>query len=249
MGIDPLRRPHEHTTTDADPGAGPSRRRFLAGVAAGSAAVAVGSQLALGNVLPVGAQEEEFEPSEDEVQILFLAGLELAMAQAYRQAAQTSGLAEATVTVLRSFGTHHSRAAASLNALLTDVIPAVEFPNQTLLAEATATLTGLTDQAQVTTALADLEERLAATYLAAMGRIEVITDANRVSALAGVPGRHVVVLRSIADPAVDPAELVPATQTTEGAFTIAEYPQGEEPAAEEGTEGTDETDATTEGEG
>jgi len=244
--MDPV--PEENSVTDVDlaasgPG-GSSRRRFLAGVAAGSAALAVGSQLPLGGMLPAAGQDE-FEPTADEALASFLAGLALAANQAYGIAAATPGLTESTLNVVRSFGTHYTSHAATLNALLSDVVSPVNDPNQTLLAEVTGALTGQTDVATVLGSLADLEDRMSATYFEAMGGFEEITDAGRMATLAGVPGRHATVLRHLIAPDGPRADLVPETQDGEGAFTVADYPPG--PAEVADTADTAEADTESAG--
>lgn len=227
MGSHPLRLPEENSVTDGDPAVsqsgGSSRRRFLAGVAVGSAALAVGSQVPLGGVLPAAGQDE-FEPTPDETLATFLAGLALAVGEAYRLAAATPGLTQSTLAIERAYGIHYVTHATTLNGLLSDVISPVTEPNATLLGEVTGSLSGQIDVATALETLAAIEDRMGATYFEAMGAFADINDSAAVAGLAGVPGRHATVLRFLVAPDGDPGALVPETQDGEGAFAATDYP-------------------------
>lgn len=232
MGTHPPRLPDltdEIATGDArrPQGDDASRRGFLKKVAVGGAVLAVGSQVVpVGGLVPGASGQEDEEgvtPNPDEEQIIFLAGIALASAEAFSAAEATTGLSEDVLAALRSQGAHSSSQASDLNGLLPEVIGTVTAPNQALVDEATSALEGA-DQVAALNALADVQDRVGATYLAALGQIGDINDARLVASLVPVPGQTATLLRTLADPAVDPASLVPETLTTEGALTPAEYP-------------------------
>lgn len=233
MGTHPPRLPDlTDEIAPGDPGlplGGPaSRRGFLKRVAVGGAVLAVGSQVVpVGGLVPgAAAQEGDDEgvtPNPDEEQVILLAGVALAMAQAFTAAESASGLTEDVLATLRTLGAHAGSQASALNGLLPEVIGTVTAPNQALADEATSALEGA-DQAAALGALADLQDRLGATYLAALGQISDINDARLVASLVPVPGQTAALLRTLADPTVDPASLVPEELTTEGALTPADYP-------------------------
>lgn len=214
------------------PGDDPSRRGFLKRVAVGGAVLAVGSQVVpVGGLVPAATGQEDGGSGDDEgvttdpdeEQVIFLAGVALASAEAFSLAEGASGLSEGVLGTLRSQGAHSSTQADDLNGLLPEDIGTVTAPNPTLVDEVTAALEG-SDQTAALAALADLQDRVGATYLAALGQIGDINDARLVASLVPVPGQTAALLRTLADPSVDPASLVPDTLTTEGALTPSEYP-------------------------
>lgn len=205
--------------------AGATRRRFLTGVAAGGAALAVASPLLPGpDLVPVaGAQEggEEPELTADEMLVAQLASLALAAADGYGNATDpaTSPLTEPVLEVVRVFGSHYNEQAAALNELLEAV---VENPNGVLQAELVQAISGADDQAALLGLLRQLEDSMAATYFAALGALEDQNDAKTVATLLPVAGQHAVVLGRLAGAPL--AELVPAEQTADGAYSETEYP-------------------------
>lgn len=254
MGIHPPRLP-DPTAPEADR-VGHSRRGFLARVAVGGAALAVGSQVVpVGGLLPLGAQEgddEVAELSEAAVQIQLLASLALGAAAVHRAAAEVTGVPEPSVEVIRSFGAQHGSQGAALNALLP--AEAVAVANETLVTEGSAAVQGGAAPA-VLAALRDQAEQLAATHLAALEVIEDQNDAQVVVRTFATISQQAVVLGSLAG---EPTEaVVIETQTTDGALTAASHPvttEAEDEAAAEaegteagGSDGESTTTSATEG--
>jgi hypothetical protein len=246
VGIHPPRLPVP-TAEGVEP-FGHSRRGFLARVAVGGAALAVGSQVVpTGGLLPVGAQEEgEVALDADEVIVQHLASVALAAADAHRAAADAAGIAEPTVEVIRAFGGHHRSQAAALNALIPEEV-LVEVPNPTLLAEVTAGLEGASGEAAVLAVLRDMSEQIVATHLAALESIEDQNDAATIAAAMGTISQHAVVLGELGGDSVE--SVSPEVQTTDGALTPASHPvaTAEEAAAEEAAPADGETTTTTAG--
>jgi hypothetical protein len=250
VGIDPPRLPDP--TAEA---VGHSRRGFLTRVAVGGAVLAVGSQVVpTGGLLPLGAQEDDTVALDaDETTLQFLASVALAAADAHRAGAEVAGIEETTVEVIRSFGANHRTQAGALNALIPEDA-LVTVPNEALLSEATAALAGAGDEVAVLGVLRDMTEQIAATHLAALESVEDQNDAGVIAAALGTVSQQATVLAVLGGDSVEAAS--PATQTTEGALTPAEYPVSfpdeEAPAEEEGTtttagEDADTTTTTTEG--
>lgn len=256
MGIHPPRLP-DPTAQVVEP-LGHSRRGFLTRVAVGGAALAVGSQVVpVGGLLPLGAQEGEVALDADETTIQFLASLALAAAEAHRAGAAVEGIPESTVEVIRSFGAHHRTQAAALNSLI-PVEALVEVPNATLVDEATSALAAASGAPAVLGVLRDVTEQIVATHLAALESIEDQNNAAPIAAAMGTVSQHAVVLGVLGGETAEATS--PATQTTDGALTPADYPVSfpdeeapvEEAPAEEGTtttagEDADTTTTTTEG--
>lgn len=227
-------------TTDRDPGPavtaaladdGSSRRAFLTKVALGGAALTVGSQLVPATrLIPLsGAQEEsEVTLDADETQARFLASIALAANQAYRAALARSGrpLPEPVAEVVRAFGAHHDRQAATLVTLLPDTVTLDTIPaNAAFLAEQTAAVEGAGSTDEVLGALRSLEEAVAATQFAAVGTLESQDDARLVATLVPVCAQQATVLGTLAGQGL--AEVLPEAQDDAAALDPAAYPVGE----------------------
>ena len=227
-----------------------SRRGFLTRVAAGGAVLAAGTQvLPVTRLVPLaGAQDgggdtTGVELDADQQLVAHLAGITLAAAQGYSRATKPdeSSLSEPVAEVVRVLGAQTSQQAVALNSLL----PAeVDVPNSTLVAELDASLAGATDEAAVLDVLRQLEEDLAATHYDALGALEDQNDARAVAAVLPVCGQMAVVLGSLGGVPVE--ELVPDTQTGEGALAVTAYPTddttgttgvSEDPLGNEGGQG------------
>jgi prolyl-tRNA editing enzyme YbaK/EbsC (Cys-tRNA(Pro) deacylase) len=257
VGIHPPRLPDP--TAEAVEPVGHSRRGFLTRVAVGGAVLAVGTQVVpTGGLLPLGAQEDDpVVLDADETTVQFLASIALAAADAHRAGADVAGIPETTVEVIRSFGANHRSQAAAFNGVIPEEAE-VTVPNETLLGEATAALAGADGEEAVLTVLRDMTEQIAATQLAALESGENQFDARTIAAALGTVSQQAVVLAVLGGESVEAA--TPATQTTDGALTVADYPvsfpdeegAAEDAPAEEGStttagEDADTTTTTTEG--
>jgi hypothetical protein len=251
VGIHPPRLP-DPTTEVVEP-LGHSRRGFLARVAVGGAALAVGSQVVpVGGILPLGAQEEdEVALDADETTVQHLASVALAAAEAHRTGAEAEGLSESTVEVIRSFGGHHRSQAAALNGLIPEEA-LVEVPNETLLDEVTSALAGASGEEAVLAVLRDMSEQVVATHLAALESVEDQNVAAPIAAAMATVSQHAVVLAVLGGESAEAAS--PETQSTEGALTPSSHPVSfpeEDAAAEDAPAGdapAEEGSTTTAGE-
>ena len=264
------------TDASAELDADATRRAFLKKVAIGGAAAAIGTQvLPLNRLVPgAGAQDaggdEPAAPlGPDEARMTFLAGLSLAAAAIYHtasgdEARQGSGteadadaattttlppvtvpqLAEPVVEVLRTFGSHHAQQAVAINAAVTTAVTA---PNATLVTEVRSALAGTADEGGVLDALRDLEERLAATHLDAIGALGDASDAKLVSSALPIVAQHAVVLGRIGGSDVAIEELVPEVQTTDRQLTTDAYPATDAGATDEAG-ASDESDSSADAE-
>lgn len=185
----------------------------------------------------------------DEELMAYLAGLAHAAAEAYRATAgevedvggdddeeeeeapaettttlprlRVPQLAEPVIEIIRVFGSHHAQQAAALSA----TAPAIEVvPNGTLLTEVRAALTAASDEGAVLTTLRQMEERLAATHLAAIGSLQDTADASLVAAALPIVSQHAVVLGRIGATPAPIEELVPELQTTDDELPERQYP-------------------------
>lgn len=264
------------TDASAELDADATRRAFLKKVAIGGAVAALGTQvLPFDRLVPsASGQEDEDAPelTPDEEQLTFLASLALAGAATYRAATgdEPSGdegegegeeeapeettttlppievpvLAEPVVEILRTFGSHHAQQAVALNGALSVAVAA---PNPGLLQELRTVLAAAADEAAVLDALRDLEERLAATHLAAIGELEDANDASLVATALPIVAQHAVVLGLIGTTPTPLAELVPEEQPTDAALSEQTYPA--QPADAGTGDTTTTTDANAGGEG
>jgi hypothetical protein len=240
--------PQPHLIDASDALGADDRRSFLKKVAVGGAVVAVGTQIGPLRAFAQeggGGGEEEVELTLDQELLSFLAGVAHAASLSFRAATgdepeedeeedteaeepttplpeiSVVPLAEPIVEVLREFGAQHAGQAAGLGSLLPEP---VAVPNATLLVEVRSQLDGAADQTAVLGVLRDLDERIAATHLAALAQLGDVNDAKVVAAALPVVGQQAVVLGSLATPPVEIDALVPVEQSTEGALTPEAYP-------------------------
>jgi hypothetical protein len=145
----------------------------------------------------------------DEDRALFVAGLEAAVADAYRLALEQQAVpAELADTVL-VLAQHHDEHCTALAAIgLTARADIVR--NERLYGELAETVTGPDPRR----AVLEVEESLAATHLESLGVLEASLAAASVASIVPVEAQHAVVL--------DPTAL-PPVQTTRLAYTEAAY--------------------------
>lgn len=171
-----------------------SRRSFLKKVGIGGAVLTVGgSALPVNALVPaVGAQEGDDEAENGagadagREQVGFAQGVELAAVSAYGLAAdkfEQFGDTESR-TLAERFGDHHQQAADSLGTnvlVLTDEQKGEVVADPQLLGQLESAVNGAGNVQALSRVLADLEERIAATYF---GLLDVLTDAADAKAVA-----------------------------------------------------------------
>ncbi len=226
MSIDPTEATAAATT----------RRSFLARAALGGALVSVATAGPLRAMLGVaGAQEAtaaELEAPEELDGATFAAlavPLELATVLAYQAALENDVLDATTTADARRFQAHHQTVVDALTPLLGEEAPAPR-PDETVMASTADAIEGNADQTAILTALAELEEVLAATHLYAVGGLTDTTLARTVGQVLAVESQQAVVWGRVIG--TDLAELTPAEAGTEGARTgFAEAAEAAEAAA------------------
>lgn len=190
------------------------RRTFLARAAVGGALVTAGSIAGpLLRAVPAGAQGGAPGGALDDSAFAEIAvPLELAAVQVYEAALEAPDLDDDATEQLRLFQTHHQTVADALVDAYTGEDTLAEDPG---VAARAASVRGSANAAF--TALADLEESLAATHLDALGSISDPITAKLVAGVLAVEGQQAVALTLLAG--TDPAAVVPAAVTTDGALT------------------------------
>lgn len=210
MSIDPTEAQAAATT----------RRSFLARAALGGALVSVATAGPLRSLLGVaGAQEAELEASDtldNETFAALAVPVELATVLAYQAALDGDVLDETATTNARQFQTHHQTVVDALTPLLSEDAGAPR-PDETVLSSTVATIEGNADQTAILTALAELEEVLAATHLYALGGLTDASLAKTVAQVMAVESQQAVAMGRAAE--IDLVTLTPAEAGTTGART------------------------------
>ena len=171
----------------------PSRRRVLAGAAAGSAALAAGSGfLPVGGLLtPAGSAE-----ADDLALARFAAGLELAAVAAYNVASGTGRLSGPTAAIASMFAGHHQDHADALNAIVGEE-EAVGKPNAAVLKRFAPRITRASDEKQILGIGLAIEEAATSTYYFALGVIEDPQHAGALATILPVESQHATVLGTL----------------------------------------------------
>lgn len=189
------------------------RRTFLARAAVGGALVTAGSIAGpLLRAVPAGAQADASDTLDDSAFAAIAVPLELAAVQVYEAATEASGLDEGATEQLRLFQTHHQAVADTLSDYYTGDEPLTEHPAVMTRADSVRG-----DAKAAFTALAELEQALAATHLDALGSIADPTTAKLVAGVLAVEGQQAVALTLLAG--TDVAAVLPAAVTTDDALT------------------------------
>lgn len=236
------------SSEQAEPAPVASRRDALRrlGLAAGGLTIA-SAFVPLHSLLPAASAQEESDeepaeeqaPAEDaisEAELLeFLAGVELAAADAYRIVA-ASGLAAAALPSITAFGQHHREHGSRLAALA----GATASANDKLGAILTDQLGQADDADGLLRRLADLETALAATHLSALGTLgtkpaegadtaPVTGAAAAVASILPVESQHAAVLGgSIGRTA---AERAPTFEVVDNALPVDTFAPADQEAS------------------
>jgi hypothetical protein len=236
----------------AESGRSASRRRFLTRAAAGGAVAVGASALPLSSHVPgASAQTEEgTEPTagttpgtlptapevtgdpplvegSDLTLVVFLQSIELTAVDAYETMVATGKMAPAVAETARQFSLHHTEHAEALAELAGGA--SVTDPNPGLTAELTPLIESGTNQDDMATLAYNLEERITATYAAALGALESWQAAAVASKILPVDSQHAVVWSQVLEP--DPTEWateittwIPNFQSATDAIDIIQYP-------------------------
>lgn len=231
-----------------------NRRTFLARAALGGALVTVATAGPLGQLLPAAAQEGEGagEPggggSSDQLQDRDVAAqltpLELAAVQVYESAASNTALDLEWTALVRRFQTHHRAAADRLGEMVhaDDAEPTAD---PTILEGTGAAVESAGDQDSILSALAELEELLAATHLWALGSISEPVTARLVLQVQATESQQAVVLARATGTSI--TELTPAIAPVGDAPAAPTAPSTDSGTAADADTDTAETDGSEAG--
>ena len=197
-----------------------SRRRFLAGLGLGSAALVVGSAvLPMGKLVPRAWAQSA--PSDGDI-ATFAASVEYAAVAAYTAAAK-SGLIKnkAVLDAATAFAGHHQQHGDAFKAAGTT--PDVT-ANKAVLDSVTPQLTAAKTENDVVAIAYGLENSAAATYIFALG---VLTDDkayNAVASVLPVEAQHAVALGFVLGKTLDDKAFMPSFETQDEALDPAKFP-------------------------
>ena len=198
----------------------PSRRKFLAGLGLGSAALVVGSA-----VLPVGRMVprawSQSAPSDGDI-ATFAASVEYAAVAAY-QAAAKSGLIKnkAILDAATAFAGQHQQHGDAFKAAGTNPNVAA---NKAVLDMVTPQLTAAKTENDVVALAYGLENAAAATYIFALGVLTTEGAYNAVASVMPVEAQHAVALGLVLGKPLDDESFMPKFETKTGALDPAKFP-------------------------
>jgi hypothetical protein len=193
-----------------------SRRRFLTGVGAGSAALTIGAVAGPAlRLLPAGAQEGDEATDADLA--TFLASIELVAVDVYETAVDSGFLSGEVLAAVGRFRDHHDDYATALDEVA-DATPEV---NRGYLDSLATPIEEAIDETSMLNLLLALEQTLVATYVSIQG--EAGTELAAVGAtIAPVEGQQIVVIGHALD--LEPGDYLPALDTVSGALDPAAFP-------------------------
>jgi hypothetical protein len=199
---------------------GPSRRKFLAGLGLGSAALVVGSA-----VIPMGKLTPrawaQTTPSDGDI-ATFAASVEFAAVAAYTAAAK-SGLIKnkAVLEAATAFAGQHQQHGEAFKAAGTN--PNV-VANKGVLDSITPQLTAAKTENDVVALAYGLENAAAATYIFALGVLNNEKAYNAVASVMPVEAQHAIALGFVLGKPLDDKTFMPSFETQTGALDPAKFP-------------------------
>jgi ferritin-like protein len=206
-----------------DPVAVASRRQFLKRASVGGAVLAAGAgSISLAALLPAAAQSgttTDTITEGDTPIVVFAQTAELALVSLYQAAIQTDKLSTLLTEVARTFGLHHGQHATTLGTLADKA--ATNKANQALLDQYQPQITSATSETAVVQVLYQLEQAAAATYEAALGKLETTFTAGPVSTILPIEGQHAVVWGQALNLPID--QWLPAFQSESDALDAQKY--------------------------
>ena len=187
------------------------RREFLKKAGTG-AALALSAAVGASTVLARAAAAQAPLPI-DVLVATYAARVELAAVAAYEAAAARGLLDQAAIGLATVFIGHHNDHAGAFNGLLTAVGEhTVGQPDGGLLSEFTPLIAGAPDAAALLEIALGLEQAAAATYVDALGQLQMPEAALAVAQIAPVESQHAVVLATALNKPI--AERLPAFEAT-----------------------------------
>lgn len=199
---------------------GPSRRRFLAGLGLGSAALVVGSAVVpMGRLVP--AAWSQTAPGDGDI-ATFAASVEYAAVAAYKAAAESGKVkTKAILEAATKFAGHHQQHGDAFKAAGTNPDVAA---NQAVLDMVTPQLTAAKTENEVVALAYGLENAAAATYIFALGVLTTEKAYNAVASVMPVEAQHAVALGFVLGKSLDDKAFMPSFETQDGALDPAEFP-------------------------
>lgn len=150
---------------------------------------------------------------------LFVAGIEIAVSDAYRALLDKGGLAPDVADTVLVLSQHHDEHATALAALGRTPRAKVS-RNAALYADLGESVLG----ADPLAAILAVEQALAATHLASLGLLTTTDAAAAVAAIMPIESDHAVVVGVAAGRPLASAELLVALETDERAYDQGRYP-------------------------
>jgi hypothetical protein len=199
---------------------GPSRRRFLAGLGLGSAALVVGSaMMPMGKLVPKAWAEGT--PSDGDI-ATFAASVEFAAVAAYMAAAK-SGLVKtkAVLDAATAFAGQHQQHGEAFKAAGTNPNVAA---NKGVLDMVTPQLTAAKTENDVVALAYGLENAAAATYIFALGVLGNEKAYNAVASVMPVEAQHAIALGFVLGKPLDDKTFMPSFETQTGFLDPAKFP-------------------------
>ncbi|HEY4409604.1 MAG TPA: ferritin-like domain-containing protein [Acidimicrobiia bacterium] len=201
---------------------GPSRRRFLAGLGLGSAALVVGSAvLPMGKLVPRAWSQTT--PSDGDI-ATFAASVEYAAVAAYQAAAKSGKVkTPAILAAATAFAGQHQQHGDAFKAAGTN--PNV-MANKAVLDMVTPQLTAAKTENDVVALAYGLENAAAATYIFALGVLNSEKAYNAVASVMPVEAQHAIALGFVLGKTLDDKAFMPSFEKTDGFLDPAKFPVG-----------------------
>jgi hypothetical protein len=198
----------------------PSRRKFLAGLGLGSAALVVGSA-----VMPVGRLVprawSQTTPSDGDI-ATFAASVEYAAVAAYQAAAKSNKITnKAILAAATTFAAQHKEHGDAFKAAGTNPNVAA---NKGVLDMVTPQLTAAKTENDVVALAYGLENAAAATYIFALGALTNEKAYDAVASVMPVEAQHAIALGFVLGKTLDDKTFMPSFETKDGALDPAKFP-------------------------
>jgi Ferritin-like domain len=199
---------------------GPSRRKFLAGLGAGSAALVIGSA-----VLPVGRfmprAWSQSTPSDADI-ATFAASVEYAAVAAYQAAAKSGKVkTPAVLQAATTFAGQHQQHGDAFKAAGNN--PNV-MANKGVLDLVTPQLTAAKTENDVVALAYGLENTAAATYIFALGVLNTEKAYDAVASVMPVEAQHAIALGFVLGKPLDDKSFMPSFEPVDGHLDPAKFP-------------------------
>jgi len=197
-----------------------TRRKFLAGLGLGSAAVVIGSAaLPVGRMVPRAWSQTG--PSDGDI-ATFAASVEYAAVAAYQAAAKSGKVkTKAILDAATAFAGQHQQHGDAFKAAGTNPNVAA---NKAVLEMVTPQLTAAKTENDVVALAYGLENAAAATYIFALGVLNTEPAYNAVASVMPVEAQHAIALGLVLGKPVDDKGFMPSFETKDGALDPAKFP-------------------------